>query len=196
MSPTFGRSLTPRAPGRAFTLIEYNLLLSRPPALPAALVVRRAAPATHRPGALGAGAREVRGAGHTSEPRAGHADIPVRLNADLTDPAWVLTQRGDGYLAPGPGELLNVYATGSKTVLIARCVGGLVDHDQLGELEPCAGTPADRAARGHYERTASALADAIAAQRRLAWLPPAGELAGVWAELLVERNVSRRHLCS
>jgi creatinine amidohydrolase len=133
---------------------------------------------------------EVRAAGHTSVHWAEHADIPHRLNADPTDPAWVLTERGDGYVAPGPGGLLNVHATGSETVLIARYFGGLVNHDRLGELEPCAGTPADlarwrrggeharqvtpdgyfgdpwpadRATWGHYERTASALADAIAA---------------------------------
>lgn len=132
---------------------------------------------------------EVRAAGHTSVHWAEHASTVARLGADPAEPIWVTPAESEGYTAgSGSGGLLNIHATGSETVLIARYFSGLVDHDELEHLEPAAGTPADLAEwrRGgeharrvtpdgyfgdpwpserstwqFYERTADALAAAI-----------------------------------
>jgi creatinine amidohydrolase len=131
---------------------------------------------------------EIRAAGHTGVHWLEHASTVARLGADPAEPTWVTPVESDGYTT-GSGGLLNIHATGSETVLIARYFSGLVEYDQLERLEPSAGTPADleewrkggeharrvtpdgyfgdpwladRRTWQFYERTADALAGAIA----------------------------------
>jgi creatinine amidohydrolase len=84
----------------------------------------------------------LREGGHTTVHWVEHPGTPARLDADPTDPLWLIAPGSPGYVHSPQGRL-NVHATGSETTLVARYLPELLRFDELAGLAPTELTAAD-----------------------------------------------------